>query len=73
MDFVGTKKKNDKPFLCSYCGKPCDDRYCSSHCESEDKRFNELAGKKNKSYAQILADKGLKLKKEPKFNFNDRY
>ncbi len=59
IDFV--KKK--KPFLCSYCGKPCDDFYCSSHCESEDKRLKELQSRPNKSYAEIASEKGLKINK----------
>lgn len=71
MDFVGTKKKaREVPFLCSYCGKPCDDRYCSTHCESEDKRLATLT--KPKSYSEHLAAKGIKLKKIPTFELKDR-
>lgn len=59
IEFVGTKKKeSDKPFLCGYCGKPCDDRYCSNHCESEDKRLATL--NKGKSYSEYLSEKGIK-------------
>lgn len=55
-EFLGTKKK--RPFLCGFCGKPCDDRYCSTHCEDEDKRLSSL--NKGKSYSEYLSEKGIK-------------
>jgi len=69
MEFVGTKKK--KPFICGFCGKPCDDRYCSPHCESEDKRLSNLT--KGKSYSELLQEKGLKVRKSFHFSPEDRH
>lgn len=72
IEFVGKKKEEDKPFICGYCGKPCDDRYCSAHCEREDKLFNEMTSNKGKSYAQIMTEKGVKPKKVT-FEYKDRH
>lgn len=71
MEFVGKKKNENKPFICSFCGKPSDDRYCSKFCEDEDNRLKTL--NKGKSYSEYLKEKGLKIKKQPTFRYEDRH